>query len=154
MNKIISGDLDGKGKKFAIVASRLNDFITSHLVEGALDAMERHGVKESDIEIIKVPGAFEIPYAAKRAALSKKYDAVICLGAVIRGATPHFDYVASEVSKGVASVSLEANLPVIFGVLTVDTIEQGIERAGSKSGNKGWDAALAAIEMVNLSNQI
>ncbi|MBU2590678.1 MAG: 6,7-dimethyl-8-ribityllumazine synthase [Nitrospinota bacterium] len=154
MNKIISGDLDGKGKKFAIVASRFNDFITSHLVEGALDAMKRHGVKESDIEIIKVPGAFEIPYVAKRAALSKKYDAVICLGAVIRGATPHFDYVASEVSKGVASVSLEANLPVIFGVLTVDTIEQGIERAGSKSGNKGWDAALAAIEMVNLSDQI
>lgn len=154
MNKIISGDLDGKGKKFAIVASRFNDFITSHLVEGALDAMKRHGVKESDVEIIKVPGAFEIPYVAKRAALSKKYDAVICLGAVIRGATPHFDYVASEVSKGIASVSLEANLPVIFGVLTVDTIEQGIERAGSKSGNKGWDAALAAIEMVNLSDQI
>ncbi len=154
MNKIIGGDLDGKGKKFAIVASRFNDFITSHLVEGALDAMKRHGVKESDVEIIKVPGAFEIPYVAKRAALSKKYDAIVCLGAVIRGATPHFDYVASEVSKGIASVSLEANLPVIFGVLTVDTIEQGIERAGSKSGNKGWDAALAAIEMVNLSAQI
>lgn len=154
MNKIIGGDLDGKGKKFAIVASRFNDFITSHLVEGALDAMKRHGVKESDVEIIKVPGAFEIPYVAKRAALSKKYDAVVCLGAVIRGATPHFDYVAAEVSKGIASVSLEANLPVIFGVLTVDTIEQGIERAGSKSGNKGWDAALAAIEMVNLSAQI
>jgi len=154
MNKIIGGDLDGKGKKFAIVASRFNDFITSHLIEGALDAMKRHGVKESDVEIIKVPGAFEIPYVAKRAALSKKYDAVVCLGAVIRGATPHFDYVASEVSKGIASVSLEANLPVIFGVLTVDTIEQGIERAGSKSGNKGWDAALAAIEMVNLSAQI
>jgi 6,7-dimethyl-8-ribityllumazine synthase len=153
MAKIIQGDLSGKGLKFGIVAARFNDFITGRLVDGALDGLLRHGVADSDVEILKVPGAYEIPLAAKVLALSKKYHAIICLGAVIRGATPHFEYVSAEVSKGVAAVSLEAGLPVIFGVLTTDTIEQAIERAGTKSGNKGWDAALAAIEMANLMKQ-
>jgi len=154
MAKIIQGDLSGKGLKIGIVAARFNDFITSRLVDGALDGLQRHGVAEGDIEVLKVPGAYEIPLAAKGLASSKKYHAIICLGAVIRGATPHFEYVSAEVSKGVASVSLEANLPVIFGVLTTDTIEQAIERAGTKGGNKGWDAALAAIEMANVMNQV
>jgi 6,7-dimethyl-8-ribityllumazine synthase len=154
MPKIIEGDLSAKGLKFAIVASRFNDFITAKLVEGCLDALLRHGASESDIEIIKVPGSFEIPLAAQSVARSKKYHAVICLGAVIRGATPHFEYVSSEVSKGVAAVGLDTGQPVIFGVLTTDTIEQAIERAGTKSGNKGWDAALSAIEMANLLRQI
>jgi 6,7-dimethyl-8-ribityllumazine synthase len=154
MPKVIEGDLSAKGLKFAIVASRFNDFITTKLVEGCLDALLRHGASESDIEIIKVPGSFEIPLAAQSLARSKKYHAVICLGAVIRGATPHFEYVSSEVSKGVASVGLDTGLPVIFGVLTTDTIEQAIERAGTKSGNKGWDAALSAIEMASLLRQI
>ncbi len=153
MAKIIQGDLSGKGLKFGIVAARFNDFITSRLVDGALDGLQRHGVADSDVEILKVPGAYEIPLAAKVLAQSKKYHAIICLGAVIRGATPHFEYVSAEVSKGVAAVSLESGLPVIFGVLTTDTIEQAIERAGTKSGNKGWDAALAAIEMANLMKQ-
>jgi 6,7-dimethyl-8-ribityllumazine synthase len=153
MARIIQGDLSGKGLKIGIVAARFNDFITSRLVDGALDGLQRHGVAENDIDILKVPGAYEIPLAAKMLALSKKYDALICLGAVIRGATPHFEYVSAEVSKGVASVSLDASLPVIFGVLTTDTIEQAIERAGTKSGNKGWDAALAAIEMANVIKQ-
>jgi 6,7-dimethyl-8-ribityllumazine synthase len=153
MAKIIQGDLSGKGLKFGIVAARFNDFITGRLVDGALDGLLRHGVADSDVEILKVPGAYEIPLAAKVLAQSKKYHAIICLGAVIRGATPHFEYVSAEVSKGVAAVSLEAGLPVIFGVLTTDTIEQAIERAGTKSGNKGWDAALAAIEMANLMKQ-
>lgn len=154
MPKIIQGDLAAKGIKFAIVAARFNDFITSRLVDGAVDALLRHGAAENNIEICKVPGAYEIPLAARMLARSKKYDAIICLGAVIRGATPHFEYVSAEVSKGVASVSLDAALPVIFGVLTTDTIEQAVERAGTKSGNKGWDAALAAIEMANIMKQL
>ena len=154
MTKIIQGDLSGKGLKFGIVAARFNDFITSRLVDGALDGLQRHGVAEADIEIVRVPGAYEIPLAARMFAQSGKFQAIICLGAVIRGATPHFEYVSAEVSKGVASVSLETGLPVIFGVLTTDTIEQAIERAGSKSGNKGWDAALSAIEMANVMKQL
>jgi len=154
MAKIIQGDLSAKGLKFAIVAARFNDFITSRLLDGALDALQRHGAAEGDIEIVKVPGSYEIPLAAKTLAQSKKYHAVICLGAVIRGATPHFEYVSAEVSKGVAAVSMESGLPVIFGVLTTDTIEQAVERAGTKAGNKGWDAALSAIEMTNVMRQL
>ena len=154
MAKIIQGDLSGKGLKFGIVAARFNDFITSRLLDGALDALQRHGVADGDIDVIKVPGAYEIPLTAKMLAQSKKYHAVICLGAVIRGATPHFEYVSAEVSKGVAAVSMESGLPVIFGVLTTDTIEQAIERAGTKSGNKGWHAALSAIEMANVMKQM
>jgi 6,7-dimethyl-8-ribityllumazine synthase len=149
MSKIIEGNLQAKGKRFAIIVSRFNDFISEKLVSGAIDALVRSGAENDDIHIIKVPGAFEIPLAAKKAA-QKKYHAVICLGAVIRGATPHFDYVAAEVSKGIATVSLDSEIPVIFGVVTTDTIEQAIERAGTKAGNKGWDAAIAAIEMANL----
>ncbi len=154
MSKVIQGDLSAAGLKFGIVAARFNDFITSRLLEGALDALKRHGTADADIEVVRVPGAYEIPLAAKMMTQSKKYNAVICLGAVIRGATPHFEYVSAEVSKGVAAVSLEASTPVIFGVLTTDTIEQAIERAGTKSGNKGWDAALSAIEMANVMKQI
>ncbi len=154
MPRTIEGNLKGDGKKFALVVSRFNEFISSRLTEGALDALVRHGVSDSDIDIIKVPGAFEIPKAAKKAAQSKHYDGIICIGAVIRGSTPHFEYIASEVSKGVALVGLEATMPVTFGVLTTDTIEQAIERAGTKAGNKGWDAAVTAIEMVNLFEQI
>ncbi len=154
MPKTIQGDLTAKGLKIAIVASRFNDFITARLLDGAMDGLMRHGASESDIEIVKVPGSFEIPLAARMLAQSKKYNVIICLGAVIRGATPHFEYVSAEVSKGVAAVSMETGLPVIFGVLTTDTIEQAIERAGTKSGNKGWDAALSAIEMANLMRQI
>ena len=154
MAKIIQGDLSGKGLKVGIVAARFNDFITGRLLEGALDGLQRHGVAENDIEIVKVPGSYEIPLAAQMLAQSKKYHAVICLGAVIRGATPHFEYVSAEVSKGVAAVSMATGVPVIFGVLTTDTIEQAIERAGTKSGNKGWDAALSAIEMANVMRQI
>lgn len=153
MAKIIQGDLTAKGLKFGIVAARFNDFITGRLLEGALDGLQRHGAAEADIEVLKVPGSYEIPLAAKMMAKSGKYNAVICLGAVIRGATPHFEYVSAEVSKGVAMVSMETGLPVIFGVLTTDTIEQAIERAGTKSGNKGWDAALSAIEMANVIRQ-
>jgi len=154
MPKIIQGNVTAQGLKFGIIAARFNDFITGRLMEGALDGLQRHGAAESDIEIVKVPGAYEIPLAAKMLAQSKKYDAIICLGAVIRGATPHFEYVSAEVSKGIASVSMDSGVPVIFGVLTTDTIEQAIERAGTKSGNKGWDAALSAIEMANLMRQI
>jgi 6,7-dimethyl-8-ribityllumazine synthase len=154
MAKTIQGNVTAQGLKFGIIAARFNDFITGRLVEGALDGLQRHGAAEDDIEIVKVPGAYEIPLAAKMLAQSKKYNAIICLGAVIRGATPHFEYVSAEVSKGIASVSLDSNVPVIFGVLTTDTIEQAIERAGTKSGNKGWDAALSAIEMANLMRQI
>lgn len=146
--------MTAKGLKFGIVAARFNDFITSKLLDGALDALQRHGATEGDIEVVKVPGAYEIPLVAKKLAQSKKYHAVICLGAVIRGATPHFEYISAEVSKGVAAASLEAGLPVIFGVLTTDTIEQAVERAGTKSGNKGWDAALSAIEMANVMKQL
>ncbi len=154
MVNIIEGKLSGEGFKFGIIASRFNNFITDKLQEGAIDALLRHGVKEKDINVIKVPGAFEIPLAAKQVAVSKKNDAIICLGTVIRGDTPHFDYVASEVSKGIASVSMEFSIPVIFGILTTDTIEQAVERAGTKSGNKGWDASVSALEMVNLCTQI
>ncbi len=150
MPKVLEGKLLAKGKKFAIVVSRFNDFVTSKLTEGAVDALLRSGADTKDIEIIKVPGAFEIPLIAKKAAERGRYNAVICLGAVIRGATPHFDYVSAEVSKGVAMVGMEYGVPVIFGVITTDTIEQAIERAGMKSGNKGWSAALNAIEMANL----
>ena len=150
----LSGKMDGTGRKFGIVVSRFNEFITSKLIDGAVDALVRHGVKEQDIELAWVPGSFEIPVVAKKMAQGKKYDAVICLGCVIKGDTPHFDYIAAEVSKGVASVGLESAVPVIFGVLTTDTIEQSIERAGTKSGNKGADAALCAIEMLNLYAQI
>lgn len=150
MTKIIEGKLDASGQKFGLVVSRFNSFICDRLVEGALDALLRHGASREDIQIVRVPGAFEIPMTAKKMAATGRYDALICLGAVIRGATPHFDYVSAEVSKGVASVSLEAGIPVAFGVLTTDNIEQAIERAGSKAGNKGSEAAVTAIEMVNL----
>ncbi|OGW23578.1 MAG: 6,7-dimethyl-8-ribityllumazine synthase, partial [Nitrospirae bacterium GWB2_47_37] len=145
--KIIEGELQAKDIKFGIIVSRFNDFITSRLLDGAVDALVRHGAKEDDIEVVKVPGAFEIPLVAKKMAAKGSYGAVICLGTVIRGATPHFDYVASEVSKGIASASLETGVPIAFGVITSDTIEQAVERAGTKAGNKGWDAALTAIEM-------
>jgi 6,7-dimethyl-8-ribityllumazine synthase len=154
MPKTIQGDLNAKGLKFGIIASRFNDFITARLLDGAMDGLLRHGASDGDIEVVRVPGAFEVPLIAQRMARSKKYDAIICLGAVIRGATPHFEYVSSEVSKGVASVSMEAGIPVIFGVLTTDTIEQAIERAGTKSGNKGWDSAISAVEMANLMKQL
>ncbi len=150
MPKILEGKLLGEGNKFALVVSRFNDFITDRLVGGAIDALLRSGVKDADIEIVKVPGAFEIPLIAKKMAEKGQYDAVICLGAVIRGATPHFDYVSAEVSKGIAMIGLESGIPVIFGIVTTDTIEQAIERAGTKSGNKGWDAAISAVEMANL----
>ncbi len=151
---LYEGKLIAEGLKFGIVVGRFNEFIGSKLLDGAKDALIRHGVKEEDIDIIWVPGAYEIPLTSKYMANSKKYDAVICLGAVIRGATPHFDFVSNEVAKGVAQVSLEANLPVVFGVLTVDTIEQAIERAGTKAGNKGAEAGMTAIEMANLLPQI
>ena len=154
MVKIVEGQLIGKGKRFGIVVSRFNDFITEKLLGGALDGLLRTGVKESDIHVIKVPGAFEIPLAAKKVAQGGKYDAVICLGAVIRGSTPHFDYVCAEVSKGVAQVSLDSEIPVIFGVVTTDSVEQAIERAGTKSGNKGWSAAMSAVEMANLMGTV
>jgi 6,7-dimethyl-8-ribityllumazine synthase len=150
MPKIIEGKIVAKGMKFAIAASRFNDFISGRLIDGAVDTLVRAGADEKDIVIYKVPGAFELPLAAKKLAKSARFDAVICLGAVIRGATPHFEYVSAEVSKGIASVGLDSEMPVVFGVLTTDTIEQAIERAGTKSGNKGADAAMAAIEMVDL----
>ncbi len=148
--RTLEGNLIAEGLKFGIIAGRFNEFIGGKLIQGALDALKRHGVKEEEIELAWVPGAFEIPLVAKKMAASKKYDAVICLGAVIRGSTPHFDYVSNEVSKGIANASLETGIPVIFGVLTTDTIEQAIERAGTKAGNKGYDAAVTAIEMANL----
>lgn len=148
--KVFEGNFDGKGLKIAIVASRFNEFITKELIGGAEDTLLRHGVNTDDIDLYRVPGAFEIPSVCNKIAKNGKYDAVITLGAVIRGSTPHFDYVAAEVSKGVASVSMEYNIPVIFGVLTTDTIEQAVERAGTKAGNKGSDAAMAALEMINL----
>lgn len=152
--KVVEGKLQAQGLKFAIVVSRFNEFITSKLLDGALDALMRHGAKESDIQIVKVPGSFEIPLVAKKLAQSGKFNAVICLGTLIRGATPHFDYIAAEVSKGIALVGLETGVPVSFGVITTETIEQAIERAGSKSGNKGWDAAIVAIEMARVMEQI
>jgi 6,7-dimethyl-8-ribityllumazine synthase len=152
--KIIEGDIQAKGLKFGIVISRFNDFITSRLLDGALDALIRHGAQEGDIEIVKVPGSFEIPLAAKKLASKGVYNAVICLGTVIRGATPHFEYVAAEVSKGIAAASLETGVPIAFGIITSDTIEQAIERAGSKAGNKGWDAAITAIEMAQVIRKL
>jgi 6,7-dimethyl-8-ribityllumazine synthase len=154
MVKILEGGLIAKGKRFGIVASRYNDFITKKLLEASIDTLKRHGAKETEIEVAWVPGSFEVPLLAKKMAGSKKYDAVICLGTIIRGETPHFDYVASESAKGVAKVALDANVPTIFGIITADNIEQAIQRAGTKEGNKGKDAALSAIEMVNLLSSI
>lgn len=150
MAKYIEGNLKGEGKKLGIVVSRFNSFISEKLLEGALDALTRSGVKDKDIDVARVPGAFEIPLVTQKMAKSGKYDAVICLGVVIRGATPHFDYVAGEVAKGSAQVMLDTGVPVLFGVLTTETIEQAIERAGSKAGNKGSEVAVAALEMANL----
>jgi len=154
MPNLIEGRLLGEGKKFALVASRFNDFITDKLVGGALDALVRSGVDDDDIDLLKVPGAFEIPLVAKKAVATKKYDAVICLGAVIRGSTSHYDYVCAEASKGIAQVSLDSGTPIIFGIITTDTIEQAIERAGTKAGNKGWSAAVSAVEMANLMDTL
>ncbi len=154
MIKTYEGKLTAQGLKFGIVVSRFNEFFSSKLLDGALDSLKRHGAEEEDIEIVWVPGSFEIPVMAKKLAEKGRFDAVICLGAVIRGATPHFDYVASEVAKGIAQTSLQTGLPVIFGVITVDTLEQAIERSGTKAGNKGADAAESAIEMANLMKQI
>lgn len=154
MIKTIEGQLIATGKKFGLIVSRFNDFISKRLLEAAVDTLIRHGAKESDLEVVWVPGAFEIAAIANRLAKSKKYDALICLGAVIRGATPHFDYIASETAKGIASVSLTTGKPVAFGIITADNIEQAIERAGTKQGNKGRDAALSAIEMANLVEKI
>jgi 6,7-dimethyl-8-ribityllumazine synthase len=154
MPRILQGRITAEGFRFAIIVSRFNDFISSKLVEGAMDALIRHGVDEEKVSLVRVPGSFEIPATAKRLAKSGNYDAIICLGAVIRGDTPHFDYIAAEVSKGIANVSLESNVPLTFGVLTTDNLEQAIERAGSKAGNKGWDAAISAMEMVNLFKEL
>ncbi|MBA4250437.1 MAG: 6,7-dimethyl-8-ribityllumazine synthase [Chlorobiaceae bacterium] len=152
--KTIEANLSTDNLKFAIVTSRFNDFITNKLVDGALECLKKHSVESENIVLVKVPGSFEIPLAAEKLASQKKYDAIICLGALIRGATPHFDYIASEVTKGIAAVSMKHCIPVTFGVLTTENIEQAIERAGTKAGNKGWDAALSAIEMANLLKAI
>ncbi|MHB8882899.1 MAG: 6,7-dimethyl-8-ribityllumazine synthase [Thermodesulfovibrionales bacterium] len=152
--KVIQGDLQAKGLVFGIIVSRFNDFITGKLLDGAVDALLRHGARDEDITVVRVPGAFEIPLAAKKLAEKGSYSALICLGTVIRGATPHFDYVAAEVSKGVASASMETGVPMAFGVLTTDSIEQAVERAGTKSGNKGFDAAMTAIEMAQVFKKI
>lgn len=154
MYKEINGDLRVEGKKFGVVLSRFNDLIGGKLLEGALDCLKRHGTREEDITLVRVPGAFEIPLTAAKLAETGRFDAIITLGAVIRGSTPHFDYVAAEASKGIASASMKSGVPIIFGVLTTDTIEQAVERAGTKAGNKGWDAALGAIEMANLFQAI
>ncbi|OGW18552.1 MAG: 6,7-dimethyl-8-ribityllumazine synthase [Nitrospinae bacterium RIFCSPLOWO2_12_FULL_45_22] len=154
MPRIFQGFLRGEGFKFGIIVSRFNDFITSRLLEGCLDALKRNGVRDDDIDIFKVPGSFEIPYVAKKLALGKRYDSVICLGTIIRGATPHYEYIAAEVTKGIANTALETGVPIILGVLTTENIEQAIERAGTKIGNKGWDAAIAALEMVNLYREM
>lgn len=150
MSKSYEGNLLGKGLKFGLVVSRFNEFFSKKLLEGAQDALLRHGVNETDIEIAWTPGSFEIPLIAQKMAQSKKYDAVICLGAVVRGGTPHFDYIAAEVTKGIAKINMDTGVPVIYGVITTDTLEQAIERSGTKSGNKGFDAAVSAIEMANL----
>jgi len=154
MPNFYEGKISADGKKFALVVSRFNDFVSDKLLSGALDALIRHGARDEDIDVVKVPGAFEIPLMANKMAGKEKYDAVICLGAVIRGSTPHFEYVSAEVSKGVAQVGLQAGVPVIFGVITTDTLEQAIERAGTKAGNKGWSAAVAAMEMANLAEAV
>jgi 6,7-dimethyl-8-ribityllumazine synthase len=150
MPRIIEGHLDGKGKRFGIVVSRFNNFISERLLEGALDALVRHGTKDDDIDVLRVPGSFEIPLFAKKLVETGKYNAVICLGALIRGATPHFDYISAECTKGIAQVSLDSGTPVVYGVITTDTIEQAVERAGTKAGNKGYDAGLAALEEADL----
>jgi len=154
MSKRFEGVLLGKGLKFGVVVSRFNEFVTRKLLEGAQDALLRHGVNEEDIDIAWVPGSFEIPLVAKKLAETKKYDAIVCLGAVVRGATPHFEYIAAEVAKGIAKVGLETGLPITYGVITADTLEQAIERAGTKAGNRGFDAAVDAIEMANLLKNI
>jgi len=154
MANYIEGDLQGRGRKIGIIVARFNSFISEKLLEGALDSLVRSGVADDDIDVVRVPGAFEIPLVAKKMAGSGKYDAVICIGVVIRGATPHFDYVAGEVAKGTAQVMLDAGVPVLFGVLTTESIEQAIERAGTKAGNKGSDVAVAAIEMINLVDKL
>lgn len=154
MPRIIEGKLSAEGKKFGIVVARFNDFISDRLLGGALDALTRSGASEDDIDIAKVPGAFEIPLVASKMVKKGGYDAVICLGAVIRGSTSHYDYVCAESSKGIAQVSLESGIPVLFGIITTDTIEQAIERAGTKAGNKGWSAAMGAVEMVNLIDEL
>lgn len=154
MGRVIEGKLWGEGYRFGIVVSRFNGFITEQLLAGAIDGLRRHGVHDEDVDVLKVPGAFEIPVAAKQLSALNRYHALICLGAVIRGATPHFDYVAGEVSKGIANVAMDTGVPCIFGILTTETIEQAIERAGTKMGNKGWEAALSAVEMANLLAQL
>ncbi|VAX30229.1 6,7-dimethyl-8-ribityllumazine synthase [hydrothermal vent metagenome] len=151
---IYEGELSGKGLKFCIITSRFNDFITGKLTEGAIDALKRHGTSEKDIDLVRVPGAFELPIIVKKLAQKGTYNAIIALGAIIRGSTPHFDYVAAEASKGIAVAGMETGVPVSFGVITSDTIEQAIERAGSKAGNKGWDAAMTALEMADLMKKI
>ncbi len=150
MPKVIEASLIVEGKRFALIVSRFNDFITDRLLGGAVDGLLRSGARDKDIDIVKVPGSFEIPLMAKKIAKTGRYNAIICLGAIIRGATAHFEYVSAEVSKGIATVSLESDIPVIFGIVTTDTIEQAIERAGTKAGNKGWSAAITAVEMANL----
>ena len=154
MPTTFQGKLVGKNKKFGIVVGRFNEFISSKLLSGALDCLQRHEVNDENIDIAWVPGSFEIPLTALRLAQSKKYDAVLCLGAVIRGTTPHFDYIAAEVTKGIAQVNLQTGVPTVYGVITADTIEQAIERAGTKAGNKGWDGAMTALEMVDLLTKI
>ena len=154
MPNIIEGNLSATGLKCAIVVARFNSFITDRLVEGAVDALVRHGAVDADIDLVKVPGAFELPLVAKKLAAAGKYDGIICLGAVIRGSTPHFDYVCAEASKGIASASMDHDIPIAFGVLTTDTIEQAVERAGTKAGNKGFEAAVGIIEMANLVKQL
>jgi len=153
-HKIFEGTLRAEGFKYGIVVSRFNNFLTDKLIEGALDCLKRHGADENNIGVAYVPGAFEIPYVASRIAKSGKYDAIICLGAIIRGDTPHFDYIANEASKGIAKIAIDSGLPVIYGLVTADNLEQAIERAGTKAGNKGWDAAEAAVEMLNLYKEI
>lgn len=148
--RVLEGKLDASGKKFALVVSRFNEFLTGKLLDGAVDCLSRHGADEGDLSVVYVPGAFEIPYVASKMARTSKYDAVICLGAIVRGDTPHFDYICNEASKGIARAALETGKPVIFGLVTADTLEQAIERSGTKAGNKGWDAAEAAIELVSL----
>lgn len=154
MPEPIEGSIIGTGLKFGVVVSRFNDFITNRLLVGALDAFKQCGVEERDVTVVRVPGSFEIPMVTKRMAMSNKYNAIICLGAVIRGATPHFEYIAAEVTKGIANIGLESGIPVIYGVLTADTVEQAIERAGTKNRNRGWDAAMHAIEMANLYREL